>query len=432
MSTTTPTLIQMLIGAIPPEEGATLVARAGERARITSAAGSVEVGSVALTADAMDGLAAQLLPPEHLQSLRNTGALHVELVMPNGTDNFDVLATSSDSNRSIELRRRGPSTAARGLAAPPPKPPSEETLVAELLSRSFPRGASSSTPPTATHVASTPSTAQNATALPPSEIQTPFPPMAPPPAEDASGSSHDLDVPTNIEFPDANFELDALDVSGAFVEAPSNDTPPAAPLHVETTTPAPASVPQKRARLSILLPAAACLVIGIPAVGWFTWTQYWPTGHATAAPIVVTTPKPKPVPPAPPSKPQAAAAVAATTPTQPIEKPVADLAPQRSPEPPAPIDQKPPAHTMATASAPSRSGFSIQVAAVRDRGEAERRAATLAQRGYSSYVAIGQGAAADFFRVRIGPFPDRHAADEIAKQLEMSEGTTPWIVNESK
>jgi cell division septation protein DedD len=59
-------------------------------------------------------------------------------------------------------------------------------------------------------------------------------------------------------------------------------------------------------------------------------------------------------------------------------------------------------------------------------------AARLVQQGFSGYVVNGEGAAADYYRVRIGAFPDRQAAEDVAKRIELSEGIKPWIVKETR
>jgi cell division septation protein DedD len=51
--------------------------------------------------------------------------------------------------------------------------------------------------------------------------------------------------------------------------------------------------------------------------------------------------------------------------------------------------------------------------------------------GYPAYFVRGEGASANFYRVRIGTFPDRESAERAAKQLEGTEGIKPWIVKES-
>jgi hypothetical protein len=50
--------------------------------------------------------------------------------------------------------------------------------------------------------------------------------------------------------------------------------------------------------------------------------------------------------------------------------------------------------------------------------------------GYPAYVVRGDGAAANYFRVRIGTYPDRGAAEEVARQLAGTNGIKPWIAKE--
>src|SRR5262245_31688122 len=128
MSTPSLSLVESLIGAIPVEEGAALVARVGERATITAKSGSIEVGSVALTVEAMDDLLAQVLPPDQLESLQENGTVHFEFTPPVLGGEFAVLAASTPGDRWLEIRRRStvvappPSAAAPARPAPAPVP----------------------------------------------------------------------------------------------------------------------------------------------------------------------------------------------------------------------------------------------------------------------------------------------------------------------
>ena len=69
---------------------------------------------------------------------------------------------------------------------------------------------------------------------------------------------------------------------------------------------------------------------------------------------------------------------------------------------------------------------------MRERDEANRMVATLVQKGYAGYVVNGEGAAAGFYRVRVGTFPSHEAAEAVASKIELSEGTKPWIVKETR
>src|SRR5215470_6045509 len=129
MATPSMSLVESLIGAIPLEEGAALVARVGERATITAKSGSIEVGSVALTVEAMDDLIGQVLPPDQLESLQENGTVHFEFTPPVLGGDFAVLAASTPGDRWLEIRRKStvvtaPPSAPRGAAAPAaPAPP---------------------------------------------------------------------------------------------------------------------------------------------------------------------------------------------------------------------------------------------------------------------------------------------------------------------
>jgi cell division septation protein DedD len=65
----------------------------------------------------------------------------------------------------------------------------------------------------------------------------------------------------------------------------------------------------------------------------------------------------------------------------------------------------------------------VQVAAVRQRAEAERIAQRLSGKGYPAFVTTS-GAN---FRVRVGKFSERREAETIAGRLEREEQFKPWI-----
>ena len=74
------------------------------------------------------------------------------------------------------------------------------------------------------------------------------------------------------------------------------------------------------------------------------------------------------------------------------------------------------------------SGFSIQVAALRQRPEAESVARGLTAKGYPAYVMNPDAGAPAVFRVRVGKFKDRREAESIAARLQKEEQFKPWIV----
>ncbi|HEY6360321.1 MAG TPA: SPOR domain-containing protein [Vicinamibacterales bacterium] len=71
-------------------------------------------------------------------------------------------------------------------------------------------------------------------------------------------------------------------------------------------------------------------------------------------------------------------------------------------------------------------GFVVQVAAVRQSGEADSIARRLSTKGYPAFVTSPPGAA-HLFRVRVGTYKDRREAESIAARLEKEEQFKPWI-----
>ena len=182
MSTSSPAFVGTLIAAIPAEEGATLVARVGEVAKITSSAGSVDVGSMALTVETIDELTSQLLPADDLQTLRETGTAQGEFAAPNGAGQFAFLAAATAGDRWIEVRRRALSAATSAPRVTSPEPPSEATLVAELLSRSSSRDVKPATAAAPRVTAQPAPAAQAAAAIQPAAAPEPAAPSAVAPA----------------------------------------------------------------------------------------------------------------------------------------------------------------------------------------------------------------------------------------------------------
>jgi cell division septation protein DedD len=79
-------------------------------------------------------------------------------------------------------------------------------------------------------------------------------------------------------------------------------------------------------------------------------------------------------------------------------------------------------------SEPAGSGFAIQVAALRQRSEADTVARGLSNKGYPAYVMNPDAGAPAVFRVRVGKFKERREAESIAARLQKEEQFKPWIV----
>jgi DedD protein len=115
----------------------------------------------------------------------------------------------------------------------------------------------------------------------------------------------------------------------------------------------------------------------------------------------------------------------------------------RAAEPPAPRAEAPPPASAApkrpdipgreggpsgATAEPSGVGFAIQVAALRQRAEADSVARGLTTKGYPAYVMSPEAGAPAVFRVRVGKFKDRREAESIAARLQKEEQFNPWIV----
>ena len=115
---------------------------------------------------------------------------------------------------------------------------------------------------------------------------------------------------------------------------------------------------------------------------------------------------------------------------QPAPEPVR---PEPAPAPPPPASPPPsrpqPAVAPATATAdttlaePPGAGFVVQVAAVRQRAEADTIARRLNTKGYPAFVTV----AGANFRVRVGKYTDRREAETVAGRLKAEERFEPWI-----
>ncbi|MGQ0734236.1 MAG: SPOR domain-containing protein [Acidobacteriota bacterium] len=95
-----------------------------------------------------------------------------------------------------------------------------------------------------------------------------------------------------------------------------------------------------------------------------------------------------------------------------------------SPPPPVPA----PAQPAPAAAPPAGSGFVIQVAALRQRQEADVMVRRLEEKGYPAFVVAPDAGAPAVFRVRVGKFKDRREAESVATRLQKEEQFKPWIV----
>ena len=92
-------------------------------------------------------------------------------------------------------------------------------------------------------------------------------------------------------------------------------------------------------------------------------------------------------------------------------------APAESAAPAAPAASPPPAETR----------YTIQVAAYRARGQADLLQRRLAAGGHAAYVVEGEGPGGVRYRVRVGTFPTREAAQEAAVRVAREESLTAFV-----
>jgi cell division septation protein DedD len=84
---------------------------------------------------------------------------------------------------------------------------------------------------------------------------------------------------------------------------------------------------------------------------------------------------------------------------------------------PAPVPERP----------SSSSGYAVQLAAVRERGEADAIARRLVSKGYQAYVLVPQPGKPPVYRVQVGRFKNRGEADRVASRLRRNEQFKPWV-----
>jgi cell division septation protein DedD len=83
---------------------------------------------------------------------------------------------------------------------------------------------------------------------------------------------------------------------------------------------------------------------------------------------------------------------------------------------------------VAASTEPPGTGFAIQVAALRERDEADVIVKRLAGKGYPAYVVVPTKGAPTVYRVRVGKFKERSEADTVAARLQKEEQFKPWVV----
>ena len=111
-------------------------------------------------------------------------------------------------------------------------------------------------------------------------------------------------------------------------------------------------------------------------------------------------------------------------PAEEAPKPEPREAARRSTERPAPAEE--PVQASAPA-AVTGSGFVVQIAALRDRTEADAIVKRLAGKGYQAFVVNPVPGNPPVYKVQVGRFPERREADRIAARLKSEEQFSPWV-----
>ena len=192
--------------------------------------------------------------------------------------------------------------------------------------------------------------------------------------------------------------------------APAADAPSPAPAATGSSSPAPAAPPAEE-----LSYADRLLRDSAPEETLKPTAQPAPVVQEPVAPRAAAPP-----PPPPPAKNQVPAAPAAR-----------DRAPASVPSTPqnAQVTSLPAPAAPARASDPSGPGFAVQVAAYRDRRDADTLAKQLAAKGYPAFVMDPvKGTSTALFRVRVGKYKTLKDAEAVEGRLQTSEQlTNAWI-----
>ena len=134
-------LVPSLLQAIVRVDGEALVMHVGEKPYVVSPNGQVDLATRGLTFEAVNGIVAQLLPPDALKSLEDVGATQFELPTLDEFpgEHFTVTAARGGDDVWAEIRRRQvpdddlvPAEIFTGLPLTPP-PAVEQTIASDDL-----------------------------------------------------------------------------------------------------------------------------------------------------------------------------------------------------------------------------------------------------------------------------------------------------------
>ncbi|MPZ16522.1 MAG: hypothetical protein GEV06_01205 [Luteitalea sp.] len=143
--------------------------------------------------------------------------------------------------------------------------------------------------------------------------------------------------------------------------------------------------------------------------------------------------KPAPEKPAP-DKPERAESKPAETPATDAEEEPATEASEEAPSPSTPATLADSATGKSAKPVPTKTSaesgsgnWTVQVAALSKRDEAEAVAKRLQSKGYLAFLVGPSGGGAQMYRVRVGNYSDRADAERVMRRLAQEERLKPWI-----
>jgi DedD protein len=130
-------------------------------------------------------------------------------------------------------------------------------------------------------------------------------------------------------------------------------------------------------------------------------------------------------PEATPERPRQTAQTSTPPPARPEESRQATA--QKAPQSPPAEESRPAVQAPVASGGATASGFAVQLAALRERGEADAIAKRLVAKGYQAYVLLPAPGAPPVYRVQVGRFESRGEADRVAARLRREERFDPWV-----
>jgi len=160
-----------------------------------------------------------------------------------------------------------------------------------------------------------------------------------------------------------------------------------------------------------------------------------PTAAVTSPPVATkaATPTPPAVPPPQPEEDlsyyarlEGKSAPAATVKSAPKDAKSTD-AKSKTATPAAAATPKPADPSAAATAQPPGTGYSLKIAAYKDKAQADALAERLSAKGYSTYVVPATSKGSALYSVRVGTFQTRKDADAAKRRLEKEEQFKPLI-----